>query len=740
MGGVEGTGGPSGFCALESANSVFDLAALCRLHRVPRGGVVHVGAHLGQELELYRELGFRRILLVEAHPHLAARLLASVRDDPRVLVASCAICDHDGSATLRVASYDESSSLLPFAEHREVYPDIVEESRLEVPARRLDSLLGALGLPPESFDLLVLDVQGAELLALRGARRALGHLSALVVEVSFRELYRGGALAHEVDDFLAEQGFERIATDRRHHPSWGDGFYLRRAGSTERAQDGATAEAADHADVHLLTQFYRPSWPERASQVRSCLEHNAANPAISRIHLFDETAKGPDTQLLEKLGDKLVHVPVPGHRLTFQEAVAYANRQLAGKRCVLANADVFFDETLAELPAFLDRSPGEDLPIALALLRHEVEENGDVGFGTVTNFSQDAWCFVPPIAVENAEFPLGADACDNRFAWELRRAGLRVRNPCRQIRVLHPRHDDSTRDWTLRPRVPSPYLLIPPELAATVPLPARHGTPRTPSFSAFLVVSGSEPTLATSLAGMQEFLDRGGDLLLLELGEPRPWIAEHAHVFGCRLASAEGDCDRLLTAVERDRLIAAFGPKARAVASGVTDHARARDLAARLCHRPHVLCLDSREEVRLDLDAVERHLAARPREAVRPLRRWALPAEEPVSEGRGALYDRRLACWTGLAGARFVPGDAHVLLDAEGRLIESRDLVGAYQPLPGIAETLLELAPLRLRGEPADLARIEADLSWFARMLGQRGRLGEAELVRSLWPPAAPTP
>jgi hypothetical protein len=37
-------------------------------------GVCHVGAHEGQEVELYRRLGFRSIILVEADPDLAAQL------------------------------------------------------------------------------------------------------------------------------------------------------------------------------------------------------------------------------------------------------------------------------------------------------------------------------------------------------------------------------------------------------------------------------------------------------------------------------------------------------------------------------------------------------------------------------------------------------------------------------------------------------------------------------------------
>ena len=109
-------------------------------------------------------------------------------------------------------TFDQSSSILPLKRHLEVYPEIVETGVIEVPARTLDGLLTELGRGPADFNLLVLDVQGAELLVLRGATAALEGCDAVVAEVSFEELYEGCALAADLDAFLGERGFERIAT------------------------------------------------------------------------------------------------------------------------------------------------------------------------------------------------------------------------------------------------------------------------------------------------------------------------------------------------------------------------------------------------------------------------------------------------------------------------------------------------------------------------------------------------
>ena len=76
---------------------------------------------------------------------------------------------------------------------------------LTVPVRTLDEFMAEGWL---SGPLLIkADVQGHEVEVLRGAQNCLKACEALVLEVSFRPCYDGGALAHEVLNFLGERGF-----------------------------------------------------------------------------------------------------------------------------------------------------------------------------------------------------------------------------------------------------------------------------------------------------------------------------------------------------------------------------------------------------------------------------------------------------------------------------------------------------------------------------------------------------
>ena len=76
----------------------------------------------------------------------------------------------------------------------------------KVPVRTLDSF-GGTDLLPVNPGLIKADVQGYELEVLRGADRALAAAELLLLEVSFRRVYAGSPLAHDVLSFAASRGF-----------------------------------------------------------------------------------------------------------------------------------------------------------------------------------------------------------------------------------------------------------------------------------------------------------------------------------------------------------------------------------------------------------------------------------------------------------------------------------------------------------------------------------------------------
>ena len=182
---------------------------------------LHVGAHVGAEYSMYRDADCE-VRYIEANPDVYKTLIENV---PPECCENVAVSDHLGQIDLHVTSMDQSSSVLPLKEHSEIYPTIVHERTVTVPCVTIDDIRRRVGRP---FDFLNIDIQGAELIAFRGAGQVLSEVDAVMSEVNRAELYEGCALMPEVDRHLRAAGLIRVRESFAYHESWGDALYVRR--------------------------------------------------------------------------------------------------------------------------------------------------------------------------------------------------------------------------------------------------------------------------------------------------------------------------------------------------------------------------------------------------------------------------------------------------------------------------------------------------------------------------------
>lgn len=215
----------------EGERAGFDLGRACLAQNVEIRGILHVGANRGQELDSYRGLGAKRVALVEADPAVYADLADATRGQGDVIAIQAAIVDRDGPITFHVNQNDLCSSVLPVAELERLNPTLSEREMVEVPGLTIDSLFERMreaDFAVEELNILVLDIQGAELMALSGATATLDRFDAIAIEVSFEELYQGCPQIEEIEDFLNDRDFVRAAMTVSWHPTWSDAFYVRR--------------------------------------------------------------------------------------------------------------------------------------------------------------------------------------------------------------------------------------------------------------------------------------------------------------------------------------------------------------------------------------------------------------------------------------------------------------------------------------------------------------------------------
>jgi FkbM family methyltransferase len=171
-------------------------------------GVIHIGANVGQERDLYAALRLP-VVWIEPIPEVFERLRQNISGHPEQRAYRALITDADSrSYTFHIADNDgESSSIFDLAEHRDIWPEVSYERRITLESITLPSFLERHAIDIDAFDTLVLDTQGSELLVLRGAESILHRFEQIRTEAADFQAYRDGARLQEIGEFLSARGF-----------------------------------------------------------------------------------------------------------------------------------------------------------------------------------------------------------------------------------------------------------------------------------------------------------------------------------------------------------------------------------------------------------------------------------------------------------------------------------------------------------------------------------------------------
>jgi FkbM family methyltransferase len=185
--------------------------------------ICDIGACEGEDSVRYaRAYPRARVFAFEPLPANQALVRANLAryGATNVELVPLALSDRTGEATFHVSSGrppdlfagenwnygNKSSSLLAPAQPGAMHGWIEFKESITVPTGTLDAFCAQHGLG--HIDFIQMDVQGAEQLVLAGAAAMLPHITAIWLEVSAREHYRGQALAADVTRFMKRHGFK----------------------------------------------------------------------------------------------------------------------------------------------------------------------------------------------------------------------------------------------------------------------------------------------------------------------------------------------------------------------------------------------------------------------------------------------------------------------------------------------------------------------------------------------------
>lgn len=187
-------------------------------------GSFHLGAHDCEELDFYNKLGLKPedVVWIDAIDSNVNKTIN--RGIPNVYNALITDKD-DEELQFNVSNNVQSSSVLEFGTHSQEHPDVVYVDQINLKSITVDTFFKRNNIDASKYNFWNFDIQGAELMALKGATQSIKYAKAIYLEVNEKELYKNCGLITEIDTFLLQYNFKRVLTNMTQH-GWGDALYI----------------------------------------------------------------------------------------------------------------------------------------------------------------------------------------------------------------------------------------------------------------------------------------------------------------------------------------------------------------------------------------------------------------------------------------------------------------------------------------------------------------------------------
>lgn len=210
---------------------LLDLNNIIKSYDLKIEGVLHIGAHFGEEYESYISNNIKNLIFFEPVPVTFQKLKDKL--EGKAILVNTALGNTTGKITMNVetANQGQSSSILKPALHLSQYPHIKFEDKIEVDITTLDNYMSELyskdGINEvPKYNMINIDVQGYELEVFKGAEKTLENIDYIFTEVNRDVVYHQCAFVDDLDKYLATFGFKRVETNWAGN-TWGDAFYVK---------------------------------------------------------------------------------------------------------------------------------------------------------------------------------------------------------------------------------------------------------------------------------------------------------------------------------------------------------------------------------------------------------------------------------------------------------------------------------------------------------------------------------
>jgi FkbM family methyltransferase len=206
---------------------LIELKYLINKYKFTPKGIIHCGAHLGEEHEYYKQFNIDNVIWIEANPDIYSKLIQLNTELNYKFHNNLLWSESKLIKNFNITNNGQSSSILEMGKHKQYYPEISNVESIELETITLDDLFENNNYNINDFDFINLDLQGVELDVLTGFSKNISKLKYIYTEINTGEVYKECSLLKELDSFLEKYDFIRVETAMT-RAEWGDAFYVKR--------------------------------------------------------------------------------------------------------------------------------------------------------------------------------------------------------------------------------------------------------------------------------------------------------------------------------------------------------------------------------------------------------------------------------------------------------------------------------------------------------------------------------
>lgn len=175
-------------------------------------------------IEMEKYYNPSQIYAFECNPESVIVCANNIKDYKNITLVNKAVSNINGKikfyATDMEKSFDKNIGASSALFHRDNVKEFIQKE-IEIECIRLDDFITANKI--EKIDLLCLDLQGYEKIAVEGLAESIKKVKYIISEVSFHSYYHGDTLFEEYKSFLNSKGFDLLHT--MNYGGFGDALF-----------------------------------------------------------------------------------------------------------------------------------------------------------------------------------------------------------------------------------------------------------------------------------------------------------------------------------------------------------------------------------------------------------------------------------------------------------------------------------------------------------------------------------